>query len=188
MTFMEQRAVICFLALKGLHASAIAAELKLIYETEALALSTMSKWCKHFAEGRTLPYNNPRCGRPLSNDLAKTISSMLKERPWISRKGLYWHFRAAKGTCLRILHDMLGMKKFHLYWVPHALDTNQKAERATLSHAILRNYRAFVLLVSRMSSLEMNYGSFCTTRVIRNGRHEMKCQKESVKKFTQKSV
>jgi hypothetical protein len=35
--FMEQRVVIHFLMLKGLRASAIAAELKSVYETEALA-------------------------------------------------------------------------------------------------------------------------------------------------------
>jgi hypothetical protein len=29
------------------------------------------------------------------------------------------------------------MKKFHLRWVLHALGTNQKAERVTLSHGIL---------------------------------------------------
>jgi hypothetical protein len=29
------------------------------------------------------------------------------------------------------------MKKLYLYWVPHAMDTNQKVERATLSHGIL---------------------------------------------------
>jgi hypothetical protein len=52
-----------------------------------------------------------------------------------------------------------------------------------------RYYTAFVLLVFRVSSLEMNHGSFCIIHVIRCGRrHEMKCQKESVKKLTQKSV
>jgi hypothetical protein len=40
---MEQRAVIRFLTLKGLRASAIAAELDSVYGTEALALSTVKK-------------------------------------------------------------------------------------------------------------------------------------------------
>jgi transposase len=81
---MEQRAVIRFLALKRLRASAIAAELKLVDETETLALSTVKKWRKRFAEGRTSLYGDPRCGRPLTNDLAEAISSMLKERPYLS--------------------------------------------------------------------------------------------------------
>jgi hypothetical protein len=45
---MEQRAAIRFLTLKRLHASAIAAELKSVYETDALALLTVKKWRKHF--------------------------------------------------------------------------------------------------------------------------------------------
>jgi hypothetical protein len=43
----------------------------------------------------------------------------------------------AKETCLRILHDTIGVKKFHLHWVSYALDTNQKADRVTLLHGIL---------------------------------------------------
>jgi hypothetical protein len=41
--FMEGRAAIHFITLKGLRASAIAAELKPVYETEALAFSTVNK-------------------------------------------------------------------------------------------------------------------------------------------------
>jgi hypothetical protein len=40
---MEQQAVIRFFTLKHLRAFSIAAELKSVYETEALALSTMEK-------------------------------------------------------------------------------------------------------------------------------------------------
>jgi formate-dependent phosphoribosylglycinamide formyltransferase (GAR transformylase) len=32
---------------------------------------------------------------------------------------------------------MLGMKKFHLRWVPYALNTNQKVEIVILSNKIL---------------------------------------------------
>jgi hypothetical protein len=55
---MEQRAVIHFLTLKCLHACAIAAELKSVYETEALAFSIMKKWRKRFAKRRTLLYDS----------------------------------------------------------------------------------------------------------------------------------
>jgi hypothetical protein len=78
--FMEQRTVIRFLTLKGLRASATAAELMSAYETEALVLSTAKKWRKRSAEGRTSLYNDPRCGRSLTNHSAEAISLMLKER------------------------------------------------------------------------------------------------------------
>jgi transposase len=134
---MEQRAVIRFLTFKGLHAGTIVAELRYVYKEDALALATVKKWCKRFVDGRTSLCSNPRSGRPLSNDLAEAIASMLKEKPFASCKVLCRHFRIAETTCLRILHDNLAMKKFNLRWVPHVLTGGQKAERVTLSHEIL---------------------------------------------------
>jgi hypothetical protein len=106
--FIEQGAILRFLTLKGLRASAIATELKSVYETEGLTLSTVKRWRKDFAERRTSLYDNPRCGKPLANEL--TISSMLKKKPYLSCKVLCQHFRIAKGTCVRVLHNWLGMK------------------------------------------------------------------------------
>jgi transposase-like protein len=134
---MEQRAVIRFLTLKGFLASPISAEFKSVHETEAVALVTVKKWRTRFAERRPSRYDNPRCGRSFTNDLVETISSMLKERPSLSYKILCRHFRIAMGTCLRILHDTLGMKTFNFRWAPHALDMNPKAKRVILSHGIV---------------------------------------------------
>jgi hypothetical protein len=86
-----------FLIPQGLHVSAIAGELKSVYETGALALSTGKKWRKRCTEGRTSPYDDPRCGRPLTNDLAEAISGVLKERQCLSCKVLCRYFRIAKG-------------------------------------------------------------------------------------------
>jgi hypothetical protein len=137
--FMEQRAVIRFLTLKGLLAFAIAAELTSVDETGALALSTAKMWRTRFAEGRTRTSlsDDLKCGILLINDLSEAISSMLKERPCLSYKVLCRALRITRGTCLRILHHTLSMQRFHLRWVLHALDTNQKAKRVTLSHGIL---------------------------------------------------
>jgi hypothetical protein len=134
---MEEQAVIPFLILKRLRGSAIAAKVKLVYATEALALSTVKKWRKRFAERRTALYDDANYRRNPTNDLAEAISSLLKERPCLSCKVLCQHFRIAKGTCLRLLHDTFGMKTSHLRLVPHALYTNGKAERVMLSHGIL---------------------------------------------------
>jgi hypothetical protein len=61
--FMEQRAAIRFLTLKGLRDSAIAAELKLVCATEVLALARVKKWRKRLAEKGTSLYDDPRCGK-----------------------------------------------------------------------------------------------------------------------------
>jgi hypothetical protein len=107
-----------------------------VYKEDALALAPVKKLCKRFVEGRTSLCDNPRSGRPVSNDLAKAIAFMLKEKFFASCNALCRHFRIAKTACLRILHDNLGMKKFNLRWVPHALNSSQKAERVSLSHEI----------------------------------------------------
>jgi transposase len=108
---MGQRAVTRFFTLKGLTARAIHAELVSVYLEDALALATVKKWNKRFREGRRDLFDDPRSGRPLTHDLSEAIRSVLKERPFSSCKVLCRHFRIRKATCLRILHDNLGLKK-----------------------------------------------------------------------------
>jgi hypothetical protein len=125
---MEQRAVIRFFTIKGFPSRAIVAELLSVYAADALARPTVKKWRKCFAQGRTSLCNDPRSGRALTNDLAKAIALMLKERPFFSCKVLCRHFGIAKAGRLRILHDDLDMKKCNLRWVSHTLDANQNGE------------------------------------------------------------
>jgi hypothetical protein len=40
--------------------------------------------------------------------------------------------------CLRIMHNVLHREKFTLRWVPHSLNSNQNAERVTLSHGLFK--------------------------------------------------
>jgi hypothetical protein len=90
-----------------------------------------------FLQERTTLFDDPRCGRPLTQDLAAAVRSMLTEKPFTSCMVLCRHFRIAKTTCLRILHDELGLPKFHLRWVPHELSSNQKSECVTYSSLLL---------------------------------------------------
>jgi hypothetical protein len=82
-------------------------------------------------------FDNPKSGRPLTQDLAEAIRSMLDEKPFTSCKVLCRYFRLAKTTCSRILHDELWLQKFHFRWVLHALSSNQKSERVTYSSLLL---------------------------------------------------
>jgi transposase len=134
---MEQRAVIRFFALKGLKAKEIRAELESVYGTEALPLSTVKKWRKRFQEGRTDLIDDRRPERPVTDDLDEAIQLMLAERPFLSWKALCRHFRIGKATCLRILHNDLGLTKFHLRWIPYTLTEDQKNERVTYSRQLV---------------------------------------------------
>jgi hypothetical protein len=107
---MEQRAVIRFFMLTELKAKEIRIELESMYGPEALALPTVKKLRRRFRQWRTHLFDNPRSGRPLTNDLGESIGSMLAERPFNSCKMLCRHFRIGKATCLRIFHDKLDLK------------------------------------------------------------------------------
>jgi hypothetical protein len=81
--------------------------------------------------------DDPQSGRPLRNDLAQALSAMLQESLFTSCKRLCVNFRIGKAIYLHILPDVLHREKFTLHWVLHSLDSNQKAERVTLSHGLL---------------------------------------------------
>jgi hypothetical protein len=107
---MEQRAVIRFFNLKGSSPRDIHTKFESVYGDEALCLRGVYKWYERFLQGRTELFENPRSGRPLQNDFGYALRGMLQKFPFISCKRLYVHFRIAKATCMRILHDVLDSK------------------------------------------------------------------------------
>jgi transposase len=111
---MEQRAVVRFVTLKSLSLKDIYTELESVYMDQALCLHTVYKWHERFMQGRTELFDDPRSGRPLQNDLADAFCAMIQEFPFTSCKFLCIHFRLAKNTCLRILHDVLRLENFNL--------------------------------------------------------------------------
>jgi hypothetical protein len=129
---VEQSAVIRFFTLNRLSVQQIHSELESVYHKEALTLSTVYKWSACFQVQRTKLPNDPRSSMPGETDVATGISAMLEERLFFSCKLIARNFRVAKTTCLRILREDLGLKKFHLRWVPHTIDPTQKRNRVTL--------------------------------------------------------
>jgi transposase len=123
---MDQRAVIRFFTVKGLSVQQIHWELESVCHKKALTLSTVYKWSARFRVGRTKLSNDPRSSRPEKSDVTTGISGMLEERPFLSCKLIARPFRVAKTTCLRILRENLGLKKFHLRRVPQMIDPTQK--------------------------------------------------------------
>jgi hypothetical protein len=62
---------------------------------------------------------------------------MLEERPFSSCRVLCYHFQTGKATRVRILHDELGFKIFHVDWVLHDPSVNQKSETVSYSKLLL---------------------------------------------------
>jgi hypothetical protein len=103
--------VIRFFTVKGLKARAIHPELESVYGSEALTVPKVKKCQRRFHHGITDLFDDPRPGRPLTNDLGRAIGSVLEDRPFSSCKVRCRHFRIGKAMCLHILHDMLGLKR-----------------------------------------------------------------------------
>jgi hypothetical protein len=74
--------------------------------------------------------------------LSRSRFLYVKEEATPFTKGLLPALPHCKEDLLASFYDTLGMKKVHLRWVSHTLDTNQKAERVTLSHGILSALRS----------------------------------------------
>jgi hypothetical protein len=75
----EQRAVIRFFMFRVMKARVIHSELEPAYGPEALAPLGMKTWRKPFRQGRRDMFDLPRSGRPVTNDLASAIGSMLEK-------------------------------------------------------------------------------------------------------------
>jgi histone-lysine N-methyltransferase SETMAR len=134
---MEQRAVIRFLTLKGQSAKSILSELMEVYHQDALCLTAVKKWRKRFLKGRTSLEDDLRIGRPKKSDLADPLLQLLQETPFISCKCMCCRLKISKTTCLRVLHEDLGMQKFHCRWVPHELLVEQRNDRLVASEHML---------------------------------------------------
>jgi hypothetical protein len=83
---MEQRVVLRFLTIKGLKAKKIKMEITSVYGDEALQISAVKKWRKHFMLGRTELGDDRRSGRSANSDLTHVIAELIRARPFLPAK------------------------------------------------------------------------------------------------------
>jgi hypothetical protein len=79
---IEQRAVAYFFTLNGLSLKDIHTEYESVQIDEALCLQTVYIWHKHFMQGRSELFDDPRSGRPLQNDFVDALRAMIQEFPF----------------------------------------------------------------------------------------------------------
>jgi hypothetical protein len=131
-------------------ARVIAAELELMYQVDVLAFLTRKNSRRRFAEGRISMSDERRPGKPLVNGLSEAIGCMLKKKPFILCKVLCRHFHIGKASCLRLLRNVLRLKKFNLCWVSPDLGKKQQVQRPTFHANFLWCDSAIVLLISKI--------------------------------------
>jgi hypothetical protein len=97
----------------------------------------VNKWRSRFQRGTTDLFDDLRPGTPLRDNAVGAIGFILEERLFSSCQVLCRHFRIGKAMCLWMLHNKLGLQKFHLRWVLQTLSINQKRERVSSSKLLL---------------------------------------------------
>jgi histone-lysine N-methyltransferase SETMAR len=125
----EQRVIIRFLSKEGVDANRIHTRLSAQFRDEAYSLRSVQRWCQYVRQGRELMDDEPRAGRPPIDFLDIQILSNLEKYPFHSAYSLAEILKVSHATILKHLHDALGMKHFHLRWIPHQLTEQLRAER-----------------------------------------------------------
>jgi histone-lysine N-methyltransferase SETMAR len=125
----EQRVIIRFLFKEGVDANDIHTRLSAQFGDKAYSLRSVRRWCQYVRQGRELMHDEPRSGRPPVDFLDIQILSNLEKYPFHSADSLAEILKVSHATILKHLHDALGMKNFHLRWIPHQLTEQVRAER-----------------------------------------------------------
>jgi hypothetical protein len=125
------------------------------------------------------------------SDLTQVIAELIWECPFLSCKILCRYHRVSQETCLRILHEKLGFKKFHLRWVPHQLIPNRTWKPQELpSHINFLKYSNIAKQQTlSISWARTSHGSFWSIPImVSRPRPEIRCEKHSWQKLALKGA
>ena len=104
-------------------------DMKRVYGDGAPTLSTVSNWYGRY-EGETPNLDDrPRSGRQKDRDLATHVANVVEEEPHASSRRIAELLGSSKDTVVSVVKDELGLRFFHLKWVPHELSVAQKEQR-----------------------------------------------------------
>lgn len=135
--FIEYRAVVHFLFLKGLNNASILQELEDVYGQGCVTIFFVKKWTNMFSNGRESVEDLPRAGRPKIDGLVPRIQEILDEVPFISTKQLSLALGHHHATVKKVMIEEMGLKKVNFKWIPHKLTERNTDERVCLSHQLL---------------------------------------------------
>ena len=94
-------------------------------------------WCAQFVCGREDIEDDHRSGRPPIDHLDTKILACLESEPFQSAYSLAEALGVSHATVLNRLHNSLGMKNFHVRWVPHQLTSELQATRLAKCRELL---------------------------------------------------
>ncbi|KAM4678284.1 histone-lysine N-methyltransferase SETMAR-like isoform 1-T2 [Discoglossus pictus] len=130
---ISHRAVIQFLAKKGLTPKAIHDDMVATLGEDAPSYSMVKKWTGDFKRGRKSLEDDPRSGRPTTSttpELVDSVRDLLRS----DRRVTVRYISSVVGiSCERVHHiitEVLAMRKVSAGWVPKVLTMDQKHTRA----------------------------------------------------------
>jgi hypothetical protein len=142
MNMPKQCAVIRFFPLNGLRPQHVHTELSDVHDERGFQLLPPEKLHSRFADRTQDLEDEPKSGQPKTIDLLDPMAKLPREKPFPSCQAICRRMNIPKTTCLRVLHEELGLSKFYSRWVPNTINANQMAERVTLSHQLLQVLRS----------------------------------------------
>jgi hypothetical protein len=116
---LEQRIIIRFLYREHAERRDIHAQLSAQFDDAAYSLRSVQSWCQYIRQGRELLDDEPRSGRLPIDFLDIQIPSPLEKQPFHSRNPPAEILDVPHTTILNHLCNSLGMKLFHLRWIPN---------------------------------------------------------------------
>jgi transposase len=117
----EQRVIIKFLFNEGADAPQISERLRAQFHGDAYALRTLQFWITELRLGREDLHDEPRTGRPSTENHPTKIQELLDENPFESARSMAEILQVSHSTVLKHLHEDFRFQSFHLRWVPHVL-------------------------------------------------------------------
>jgi hypothetical protein len=104
---------------------------------EAYTIGSVKHCVSKYDGDRREPIDFAKPGGPPS-DIVEAISKVLNEEPFSSTTYVAARLRTNRELVKRTLTNVLGMRKFSLYWVPRTLAVAQKRQQVVDSQWLLR--------------------------------------------------
>jgi hypothetical protein len=135
---LELRCVIRFLLKDGFLPKEIRDRLNRVYGEDAMKKSQVFFWVEGVRRGREDLRDPKRPGRPSTVDFDSILAHKLEINPHTTVRKLALSLKVSPQTVTTHLREGLGMKCYHLPWVPQLPGESQKAESVRSDHLTLK--------------------------------------------------
>jgi hypothetical protein len=133
----DQRVIIRFLWNEGIDANQITARLQEQFNKHAYKLRTVWFWIAEVWFGCQDNHDEIRAGKSPLDDLDAKILAILDKSPFESACSISERLRIGNAIVFEYLLVSIGLKSFHLRWIPHLLTDDLHSKRQDHASAML---------------------------------------------------